>query len=238
MYNGVPCYTILAAGGVGNRAGGGIAKQFRTLCGKTVIARSFELFENHPSIDGIVTVINQSYAAEWDNISKNYKKALAVAYGGETRQKSVYSGLLALKSLIAPSPALVLVHDAARPLTAYSIINGVIEAAFNYGGAVAAVPVYDTVKAAASGFVEHTPDRDTLFFAQTPQAFWLGALIAAHKTAEEHGFNGYDDASLIERFGGRVKLTEGSRGNIKITLPEDFITAEFLLSQDVNYERE
>ncbi|MDR1704807.1 MAG: 2-C-methyl-D-erythritol 4-phosphate cytidylyltransferase [Clostridiales bacterium] len=235
MYRNAPCYAVLAAGGSGARAGTGLPKQFRELCGKTIIARAFELFEDHPAIDGVVTVINQRYAAEWAKISRNYKKTITTVNGEKTRQGSVFAGLIALKTRVAANkPALVLIHDAARPLTAYSIINGVIDAAFDCGGAVAAVPVTETVKISAGGFAEQTPDRDKLFFAQTPQAFWLDALITAHETAAQQGFAGYDDASLIERLGGRVKLTAGSPDNIKITTNNDFKSAELILRQIIS----
>jgi 2-C-methyl-D-erythritol 4-phosphate cytidylyltransferase len=141
--------------------------------------------------------------------------------GGENRQKSVANGL---KSLFdASDNDLVLVHDAARPVVDAEIIGRCLEGARTYGMAVAALPVSDTLKAATpEGVVSRTVDRNGLWAMQTPQASTLGLLREAVAAAERDGFNGTDEASLVERLPGRqVHLVEGAPQNIKITTPVD-----------------
>jgi 2-C-methyl-D-erythritol 4-phosphate cytidylyltransferase len=128
---------------------------------------------------------------------------------------------------------LIVIHDGARPLASAHSLNESIELADLHGGAVASVPARDTVKVGMDGFAADTPDRAMLYNAQTPQAFRLDILIKAHETAAAEGFIGSDDASLVERIGGKVYLSAGSNRNIKITFPEDLIIAEALLMEEL-----
>jgi 2-C-methyl-D-erythritol 4-phosphate cytidylyltransferase len=145
--------------------------------------------------------------------------------GGEERQDSVRRGLEALGDA-----DVVLVHDAARPLVPRRVIDAVIDATLRSGAAVPVVPVADTVKRVESdGAVGETLPRDDLRLAQTPQGFRTGLLRAAYARAEREGFRGTDDASVVERAGGRVVVVPGSPRNLKITTPEDLRLAEALL---------
>jgi 2-C-methyl-D-erythritol 4-phosphate cytidylyltransferase len=155
---------------------------------------------------------------------------VTVVPGGATRRRSVAAGLAAV-----PRDATVIaVHDGARPLVEPAVVDGAVtllEAA-GADGVVVGHPAFDTLKVVdAAGRVVDTPDRSTMWVAQTPQVFNAGALRRAHERAEADGFEGTDDASLVERIGGAVLMTEGPRWNIKVTLPEDIGIVESLIAR-------
>jgi 2-C-methyl-D-erythritol 4-phosphate cytidylyltransferase len=151
------------------------------------------------------------------------RESLVITIGGETRQDSVASGLEEV------SADIVVVHDGARPFITVGLIHAVIEAATEADGAIAAMPLDETLKRCVGDKVEDTVDREGMWRAQTPQAFRTDVLREAHEKARAEGFIGTDDASLVERYGGTVKLVNGGRSNIKITYPEDFALAEALV---------
>ena len=125
---------------------------------------------------------------------------------------------------------IILVHDAARPLINLETIENVIDAAEKFGGAIAAVPEKNTIKIIdAEGFVKSTPPRAELVAVQTPQGFKKEILMRAYEQAAADNFLGTDDASLVERIGGKIKIVQSSYKNIKITTPEDIQIAETFL---------
>ena len=145
--------------------------------------------------------------------------------GGQTRQASVFNGLQSLPTDVD----CVIVHDGVRPFVTDEIIFACIEAADEWGAAVAAVPVKDTIKvASADGFIVDTPDREKLWTVQTPQAFRASVLLDAHALAQREGVTATDDAMLVEQLGFKVKMVSGSDSNLKITTREDLIIAEAL----------
>lgn len=151
------------------------------------------------------------------------RESLVITTGGETRQDSVASGLEEVSSEI------VVVHDGARPFITVSLVHAVVKAATEADGAIAAMPLDETLKRSVRDRIEDTVDREDMWRAQTPQAFQTQVLREAHEKARTEGFIGTDDASLVERYGGTVKLVNGGRSNIKITYPEDFALAEALV---------
>jgi 2-C-methyl-D-erythritol 4-phosphate cytidylyltransferase len=149
-----------------------------------------------------------------------------VVPGGRERQDSVYNGLLRAK----PDTDVVLIHDGVRPFVSLEVVLATIDAAKEYGAAVAAVPVTDTIKRVdADGFVLNTPEREQLWAAQTPQAFRYALLMQAHQSVRKRGIVATDDAALLERLGMRVKVVRGSHENIKITTEEDLARADLIL---------
>ena len=149
--------------------------------------------------------------------------ALVVA-GGATRQASVYAGLQHVASTY------VVVHDAARPLASSALVETVVAAAGRADGAVAALPVDETLKRVVEGRVDTTIARSGLWVSQTPQAFATDILRAAHEKARTGGAgDATDDAQLVEELGGTIVIVEGERSNLKLTLPADFAVAEALL---------
>ncbi|MCO5129262.1 MAG: bifunctional 2-C-methyl-D-erythritol 4-phosphate cytidylyltransferase/2-C-methyl-D-erythritol 2,4-cyclodiphosphate synthase [Xanthobacteraceae bacterium] len=215
---------IIVAAGRGLRAGPGGPKQYRTLGGRSVIARAMAAFCHHPLIAAVQPVVNP------DDIAI-FKEAVgplthrAPVNGGATRQASVRAGLEALAST---APDIVLIHDAARPFADEALIARAIDAAARTGAAVPVIPVTDTIKQVdAAGHVEATPERARLRIAQTPQAFRYDVILEAHRRAARENRDDFtDDAALAEWAGLTVATFEGDPANMKLTTPEDFAREE------------
>ena len=151
-----------------------------------------------------------------------------VVNGGKLRQDSVRIGL----AQVADDSPLVAVHDGARPLITPEDIQRCLDAAATHGAAIMAVPVKDTLKAvAADSTIRHTVERESLWQAQTPQVVRTDLLKEAFAKADQDGFVGTDEASLLEHGGWPVVVVEGSETNLKITRPDDLLMAEALLMQ-------
>jgi len=201
-----PVWTIVVAGGSGQRFGR--PKQYEELGGRRVLDWALSVAAD--AADGVVLVLP---AADVDP-AFSYQVA-----GGATRSESVRNGLAAV-----PADAeIVCVHDAARPFASSQLFQAVIDAVrAGADGAVPGVPVADTIKVVGpDGTVVDTPDRSTLVAVQTPQAFCASVLRAVHAAGGE----GTDDASLVERAGGRVVVVPGEARNRKITHPDDLAWA-------------
>jgi 2-C-methyl-D-erythritol 4-phosphate cytidylyltransferase len=146
--------------------------------------------------------------------------------GGVERQDSVRIAL----GLTSSEGELVIVHDAARPLATPPIFEACIAAAARAGGAIAAIPVADTLKRVNDGVIAATVARTSLWQAQTPQAFRRDVLVTAHRRAVDEGIVATDDADLVERTGVPVEVVEGSTANIKITTPSDLAMVEAIIA--------
>lgn len=211
-------WAIIVAAGRGERTGLGINKVYMPLGNSTVIEKCVCVFADSGLFDGITVVISADDEARFDALdfgSFNVRKA----YGGKTRQESVYNGL----NTVPTDTDIVAVHDAARPFVTAEIIKATIEGASLSGSGVISTPVTDTIKISANGRVT-TPDRSTLFAVQTPQTFKLDMLLSAHEKARNEGFISTDDAALFEKYYGTVNLVtaEGAENNKKLTYRSDF----------------
>jgi 2-C-methyl-D-erythritol 4-phosphate cytidylyltransferase len=219
---------VLAAGGIGERAGEGAPKQFRPIAGVPMLLRAVRPFAQSPRVRQIVVVL----PAAWSNappawLAELVSERLAIVPGGATRAESVAHGLAALTS----ECTVVLVHDAARPFVSPEEIDAIIAVADRGAGAVSALPLSDTLKRADDdGHVLATVPRAGLWRAQTPQGFPRALLEAAYRTARTRGTlsGATDDASLVEAAGGRVEVVPGRAANFKVTTSEDFALAESL----------
>lgn len=223
---------LLAAAGRGTRMGSiPQKKQYQILGDRPILAHSIAIFQECPLITDIALVVGPGDVPYcWREIVDKYdfSKVRWIVAGGESRTASVYQGLLAL----SPDTHMVLVHDGVRPLFPSSLIPQVVQAVHTYGAAVVAVPVKDTIKISdEAGFVAETPDRNTLWAVQTPQAFSYPLLLRAHEAAQDGGLVATDDAMLVEALGHRIKLIPGVYENLKITTPEDMDLAEALLKR-------
>ncbi len=215
---------VVVAAGRGMRAGGDRPKQFRPIGGDPMLRRTLLMFAEHPMV-GLVQPVIHPDDQDLFRDAVAALETLPPAFGGATRQASVRAGL---EALIQRKPAIVLVHDAARPFASATLVSRAIEAARTRGAAVPALPVSDTVKRVdAQGQVAETIDRSTLRLVQTPQAFAYGPLLDAHLRAAAQGRDDFtDDAALAEWAGMTVSVFAGEPGNIKITDPADFVRAE------------
>lgn len=210
---------VIAAAGSGSRTGLKDNKIFFMIDGKTMLEKTVGIFKKHPAIDKICVVCAEK---DWERV-KSLLPDITVTVGGETRGASVLSGLQA----IGPCDK-VLIHDAARPFTDEQTVTRVLEAIGPQVGAVAGVPVTDTIKQTdGTGVVTTTPERKTLWAAQTPQGFLYREILSAYETA---GTLLTDDAAVFEKAGGRVQMVPGDYANKKITTAEDVKMPKMLLT--------
>lgn len=220
-----PCAALIVAGGSGARFGGPVPKQYRTLAGRPVIRHAVEAFLSHPAIGRVRVVIDPAHREMADQALEGLAVGTPIA-GGPSRQRSVLNGLEALAAEGGVDK--VLIHDAARPLIDAGTIGRVVAALETASGAIAAVPVTDTLKRGADGAVAGTVDRAGLWRAQTPQGFHLEALLAAHRAADGEALT--DDAAVAERAGLAVALVPGREDNLKVTTEDDLARAARLLA--------
>lgn len=215
---------IVVAAGQGTRIGG-VPKQYRLLAGVPIVLRALRPFATHREVAHVVLVLPPADAANPPPfLAELAGHGLTLAPGGPERSQSVAAGLAAL----APACGIVLVHDAARPFVEPGVIDAVIREARAGVGALAAVPVTDTVKevSAADHRVLRTLPRELLWRAQTPQGFPRALLLQAHERACREGLTATDDAALVERLGATVRVVPDSPSNVKITTLEDLAWAE------------
>lgn len=229
---------IIAAGGVGERFGYAKGKQYVELCGLPLVSWPVLAFDRAPSVGHIVIVCPVGRVAETRDIitgTLSLDKPVTFAEAGETRQDSVMNGLLA----VPEGYQLVAIHDGARPLITVDAIERCLAAVRDdaeLDGAICASRCIDTLKLVEGGDIVATPDRSFYWCAQTPQCFRVQTILAAHRSAARDAHVGTDDASLVERLGGRVRCVESPRDNIKVTLPEDLAVAEASMRQRLGRE--
>lgn len=218
------CGAVIVAAGTASRMGG-IDKVMAELGGEPMILRTVRTFAECDAIAEIVVVTRPDLIVPIMSLCAPFDKVKAVVAGGKSRQESVGLGLNALSGRVE----LAAVHDGARPLVTWQLIDRVVRAANTYGAAAPAVPVKDTIKAVQGGIVLATPDRKTLRAVQTPQVFDFDLLRGALKKAKEDGAEITDDCSAVERLEMSVKIVEGDERNLKVTTPLDLKIAEMLL---------
>jgi 2-C-methyl-D-erythritol 4-phosphate cytidylyltransferase len=217
---------VIVAAGSGSRTGSTELKQFRWVAGKPMLLHSVQRFQARADVAMVVCVLPRAFAGDpppW--LFQADTNRLLLSVGGRERQESVANGLEDLP----PEVGIVVVHDAARPLVTDTTIDAVILAARQGHGALAALPVVDTLKEVdGDGRVVRTVDREHLWRAQTPQAFPRAVIERAHETARRERVIATDDAALCERIGVPVVVVRGSERAMKITDDLDFARAEAL----------
>lgn len=224
-------WAIVVAAGRGVRFGKPYNKVFHPLDGESILTRCLSALTKANAYDGIVLVISQQDKEAYSELASRegpYPLVRKIVFGGDTRQESVMNGLAALPS----ETKLVAIHDAARPFVSTALIRALNEAAAREGAAIPATPMTDTVKVMDSeGYAVQTPDRSTLCAVQTPQVFDLEKLMYAHRRAAEDHFPATDDASIYERYIGRVKvvMTPDCQENIKVTVQKDIRSGAFVM---------
>lgn len=218
---------VIVAGGRGVRAGGEVPKQYRHIGRDPVIRSALAAFAGHPQIEAVQPVIHAEDEAAFQAATAGLTGLLTPVPGGASRQASVYAGLKALRG---QGPDIVLIHDAARPFVSRALIERAIAAGSEYGAAVPAIAVADTVKKVdARGTITATIDRSELRIVQTPQAFSYNLIVDAHGRAARSDRSDFtDDAALAEWAGHRVNVFPGDTANVKLTTNEDFARVEAL----------
>ena len=218
------CGAVIVAAGTASRMGG-IDKVMAQLKGEPMILRTVRTFQESDAISEIIIVTRSDLIQTIADLCAGFDKVKAVVVGGKSRQESVNLGLNALSDKVK----LAAVHDGARPLISWQVIDRTVRTANTYGAAAPAIPVKDTIKVVEGYVIKNTPDRSTLRAIQTPQVFDFDLLRGALKQADLDGAQVTDDCSAVERLGMVVKIVEGDERNIKVTTPMDLKIAELLL---------
>ena len=211
---------IIAAAGEGRRLGAAVPKQLLDIGGRSMLERSVAAFTSHDRVNDVIVVLPRELTVTAQSIGN----AVRVVAGGSRRQESVANAF----ACVSPTAEVVLVHDAARPFVSSDLISRAIDAAVTHGAAIAAIPARDTVKQVErlgeDVVISATIPRETIYLAQTPQAFRRDVLSAAVAIGHA-GIEATDEAMLAERAGHRVYVIEGDPANVKITTASDLEAA-------------
>lgn len=223
---------IIVAAGRGTRMGPNVDKLFLQVCGKPIIAHTWDAFDSSPDIDEIVVVVRDGTQTDFKELAATYefKKPFRFAAGGKERQNSVWNGLLS----VSPDTGIVAIQDGARPCATLKIISECIAAAREVGASVAAQRVTDTLKEAdESGVVTRHLDRSKLWAVQTPQVFQTDIIRRALEEILKRGLSVTDDTAACEFIGQPVKLVESTTPNPKATSQGDLAWIEMVMKQQL-----
>jgi 2-C-methyl-D-erythritol 4-phosphate cytidylyltransferase len=227
-------HAIIVAAGKGIRMSDAVRKQYIALDGMPMLSRTLGVFSRCDLIDRIIMAVPEEDIdfCRYEIIpAANMEKEPILVIGGARRQDSVYNSLKTIET----DDGVVLIHDGVRPFVTPEHLVACVKGAQKHGACILGIPAFDTVKHVDSkNEIIRTQKRDTLWLAQTPQAFQLKLIKKAHVIAKQEGFMGTDDASLVERLGKVVKIIPGSRSNIKITSQEDLKLAQALLQMSAS----
>jgi 2-C-methyl-D-erythritol 4-phosphate cytidylyltransferase len=225
-----PWCAVIVAAGLGTRMGGDVKKPYLEIAGRPILHHTVERFLRAPGCEEIVLVVHPAEHAD-GTLEREMQEQFGVrkvVAGGRTRRHSVLAGLEAT----APELDAVLIHDGVRPNVSERVIGEVVHQVREHGAAIAAVPATETVKVVdRARRIEDTPERDTLWFARTPQGFRRELILEAHRRADRQDYPCTDDAQLVEWLGGEVVVVRDDYENIKITTPSDLLLAEALLAE-------
>lgn len=225
---------LIIAGGVGARMNQDIPKQFLNVYDKPVIVYTLEAFQRHPNIDAIEVVCLDG----WHEVLWAYARQFGIAKlenivsGGENGQDSIRNGLYDIANRHEDDDTVVLIHDAIRPMVSEEIISKNIQVCREYGNAITVVPCTAAMLKTYDGLSsEEQVPRDNLKITQTPQAFFLKDIIAAHKEAIERGItNSVASCTMYIELGKKLYMSAGSEKNLKLTTTEDIEIFKALLN--------
>jgi 2-C-methyl-D-erythritol 4-phosphate cytidylyltransferase len=219
-------FAIIVAGGTGSRMGAEVPKQFLLLAGRPILMHVIEAFYHFERELKIIVVLHPNYYDHWRQLCNEYSFRIdhVLAQGGAMRFHSVQNGLE-----LIDEDGLVAIHDAARPLLSYNLIDRLFSEAVTQGSAIPALPVTETIRTIEGGKVRLV-DRTFLRTIQTPQVFQVSMLKEAYAHPYQNSFT--DDAAVLEAMGKTVHLTDGEPQNLKITNPVDLLFAEAYLAAE------
>jgi len=222
---------VIVAAGEGVRMKGKMRKQYLDLSGRPVLAYSIMAFDSCSLVEEIFVVVPKEDIEYCQNkilSLLDLKKCIKLVHGGAKRQDSVYNGL---QEINKENTETVVIHDGVRPFINPEDLKECILGSKKYGACILANAAVDTLKRVGeSDIIATTLPRENIWLAKTPQAFQYDLILKAHEAARRFGYVGTDDASLVERLGGNVKVINGSRLNIKITKKEDLDVAKAMLN--------
>jgi len=224
---------VIVAGGKGERMNTDHPKQYLMLGDSPILSHTLLSIDKCPLISSIYLVVpegDRDFCKTHILETVQLNSRIRLVSGGNSRQESVYNGLSAIKQ----TDGIVVIHDGVRPFVSPDYIKKCIIVAEIQDACILALPVSDTLKIAdTDGTIMHTLERQGMWLAQTPQTFKFELIKKAHDYALLKGFEGTDDASLIEYMGGSVKLIHGSPKNIKITTQDDFSLAKAIFRTNI-----
>ena len=220
------CGAVIVAAGSASRMAG-VDKIMADLRGEPLILHTVRAFQETSVITEIVIVTRHDLIIPIRDLchKAGFSKVKMVLAGGKSRQESVTLGLGSLSK----GTKLAAIQDGARPLVSPQLIDRTVRAAAAYGAAAPGVPVKDTIKEVKGGIVRATPDRSTLFAAQTPQVFDFDLIRGALEKAKQEEATLTDDCSAVERMGMSVRLVQGDEENFKVTTRQDLLLARVIL---------
>ena len=228
-YEGKFISAVIPAARMGTRMEHDMNKIFIIMENRPILAHTLEAFQKCDEVDEIVVVAKEEellYMQADFQLEYPLSKVRTVVAGGETRQDSVFDGLMS----VDPACDIVLIHDGARPFVNQRLILDSIKGVIEYGACVVGVPVKDTIKVIdPERKIRYTPQRKSLWTVQTPQSFVYEFIVDAHLRAQDEEIKATDDSSLVEQLGYPVHMVMGNYDNIKITTPEDLKFAKAIL---------
>ena len=224
-------HAIIVSAGKGVRMNRSTPKQYLLLQGRPVLCHTIIAFDSCPEVDNIILVVPENdiqFCREQLLSELNLKTPVNVLAGGKRRQDSVFNGILSIDD----RGGIVVIHDSVRPLVSSDMISRCIRKARTSGACILGVPLRDTLKAVdGNSVIKKTIPRESLWLAQTPQAFHYQLIRDAHEAATKQGFEATDDAALLEWMGLPVTILGSTADNLKITTNEDLVLANIILSQ-------
>ena len=234
---------IIVAAGKGLRMQSKQKKQFIELDNIPVLTRTLMAFDSHGKMNDIILVLpseDMEFCRETIVQPFDFKTPIHFVNGGQTRQDSVFNGIVKAGELSRSSGqesfnrTIVLIHDGVRPFIGKKLIDTCMERAKATGACIPGIKIMDTIKQVLDEeWISKTLDRDKLYRAQTPQVFRLDLVLKAFEYAKTTSFSGTDEASILEHAGIPVSITKGSEFNIKLTTREDLVIAQYLLDKSV-----
>ncbi|MBI5408064.1 MAG: 2-C-methyl-D-erythritol 4-phosphate cytidylyltransferase [Nitrospirae bacterium] len=231
---------IVPAAGLGKRFGAAVKKTFFSLNGAPLLIHALKRLHNEDCIAEIIPVLGEKDIESGFQLVKEYNlsKVKRIAPGGPERQDSIYNALKLLQRHGIGPDDIVLIHDGVRPFIPKGLIERLVSGLKAFDGVVPGVPVKETLKEVnEEGVVISTVNRARFRSIQTPQAFSFEVIMKAYDRAYAEGFYATDDAALVEKVGGKVKIIQGSPSNIKVTIPEDLEMVECLLNRENTIRR-
>jgi 2-C-methyl-D-erythritol 4-phosphate cytidylyltransferase len=227
---------IITAGGRGLRLPGEVKKQFRLLGGKPLLTRTLEPFLHYPDIDSIIITLPFDELAHFQNLINDTfpaaadRQKITLCEGGAQRQDSVFNAL----KLCESDTKFVIIHDGVRPFVTEQLISEVMKMAREYGAAIPAAPVKNTIKTIKDDVVDHTIRRDILIQVYTPQVFHYEILMKCYHRAKKEEYYSTDDAAILEHYGYSIHFYYDNSFNLKITDELDFFMAEQIIKHNEN----
>jgi 2-C-methyl-D-erythritol 4-phosphate cytidylyltransferase len=224
---------IVPSAGLGKRFDAKIRKTFAAVHDVPLLVHTLRRLAAERSITEIIPVLRKQDIENGFQFINEYQveKVTRIARGGKERQDSIHNALMLLDQNGSNPDSIVLIHDGVRPFIPEGLIASLISGLKTFDGVIPGIPVKETIKEVApDGSVISTVNRERFRSVQTPQAFTFSTIKRAYDSAYAQGYYATDDAALVERIGGRVKIISGSPYNIKVTTPEDLEMVEWILT--------